>query len=392
MNGQRTAIVVGGGIGGLATAVALSNRGWRVEVLERAPEFGEVGAGLSVWSNGVRALDALGIGEQVMSRAMTETQVGIRDSSGKWLSRTDIEELDRRYGPLVMIHRAHLLEILRKAASGTALRTGVTVKHVLAAGQQVEVVHDDGAARADLVVGADGIHSAVRRSLWPQAPQPRYAGYTAWRLLVDPGAPPLHTGGESWGRGERIGLAPLPDGRIYMFGVANAPAGERSPDGELAELRRRFASWHDPIPRLLDRADEDAVMRHDLYELPPLKTFVSGRTALLGDAAHAMTPNLGQGACQSFEDAVTLAALLDRHPTVEAALDAYDRERRPRSQMIVRRSHRIGAVAQWSRRPAVALRNRVMSLTPPSSMLHSLAPVLDWRPQPERSRGTPRET
>ncbi|MEU8118274.1 FAD-dependent monooxygenase [Spirillospora sp. NPDC049024] len=379
MGEQRTAIVVGGGIGGLAAAVALTGRGWRVEILERAPEFREVGAGLSVWSNGVRALAALGVGEQVRTRAMSETQAGIRDSSGKWLSRTDTEEMTRRYGPLVMIHRADLLALLHEAASGAALRTGVTVKGVRAAGRHVEVAHDTGVARADLVVGADGIRSAVRRSLWPQAPEPRYAGYTAWRLLVDPGAR-LRAGGESWGRGERMGLAPLPDGRIYMFGVAGTPAGERSPDGELAELRRRFAGWHDPIPALLDRADEDAVMRNDLYELPPLKTFVSGRTALLGDAAHAMTPNLGQGACQALEDAVTLAALLDRHPTVEAALDAYDRERRPRSQMIARRSRRVGAVAQWSRRPAVALRNRVMGLTPPSAMLRSLAPVLDWRP------------
>jgi 2-polyprenyl-6-methoxyphenol hydroxylase-like FAD-dependent oxidoreductase len=379
MGERRTAIVVGGGIGGLATAVALSGRGWRVEVLERAPEFGEVGAGLSVWSNGVRALDALGIGDQVRSRAMIETQAGFRDWSGKWLSRTDTDEVNRRYGPIVMIHRAQLLAILREAASDATLRAEVTVQRVQAAGRQVEVMHDAGVARADLVVGADGIHSAVRHSLWPQSPQPRYAGYTAWRLLVDPGAT-LRAAGESWGRGERIGLAPLPDGRIYMFGTANAPAGERSPDGELAELRRRFAGWHDPIPALLHRADEDAVMRHDLYELPPLKTFVSGRTALLGDAAHAMTPNLGQGACQALEDAVTLAALLDRHPTVEAALDAYDRDRRPRSQMIARRSHRIGTIAQWSHRPAVALRNRIMGLTPPNSMLRSLAPVLDWRP------------
>ncbi|NKZ02365.1 FAD-dependent monooxygenase [Actinomadura latina] len=379
MGEQRTAIVVGGGIGGLATAAALSDRGWRVEVMERAPGFREVGAGLSVWSNGVRALDALGIGEQVRAQAMTETQAGIRDSSGRWLSRTDTEEVDRRYGPLVMLHRAHLLAVLHEAVSGIALRTGVTVTGVRAAGRQVEVVHEAGADRADLVVGADGIRSAVRRSLWPQAPEPRYVGYTAWRLLVDPGAR-LDAGGESWGRGERMGLVPLPGGRIYMFGVANTPAGERSPDGELAELRRRFAGWHDPIPALLDRADENAVLRTDLYELPPLKSFVSGRVALLGDAAHAMTPNLGQGACQALEDAVTLAAVLDRHPTVEAALAAYDRERRPRSQMIARRSHRVGAVAQWSSRPAVALRNRVMSLTPPSSMLRSLGPVLDWRP------------
>lgn len=379
----RTAIVVGGGLGGLATAAALIRRGWRVEVLERAAGFGEVGAGLSLWPNGVRALEALGVGEQVRARALAETQAGIRDVSGRWLSRTDTRELGHRYGPLVMIHRADLVDILREAVPATALRKNTTVTRVTtvagAGGPQVEVERSDGVSRADLLVGADGIHSTVRRSLWPQAPAPRHAGYTAWRTVVDT-SQRLSAGGETWGRGERIGIAPLPDGRTYLFGVANAPAGQRSPDSELAEMRRRFNGWHSPIPELLAAASEDAVMRHDIYELLPLSTFVNDTTALLGDAAHAMTPDMGQGANQALEDAVTLGALLDACPDVESALAAYDRERRARTQMIALRSHRIGAVAQWSSAPASALRNRLLRLTPSSFMLNALKPILTWQP------------
>lgn len=380
--GERTAIVVGGGIGGLAAALALIRSGWQVDVLERANAFREVGAGLSLWPNGLRALDALGVGEQVRAHALVETRTGIRDVSGRWLSQTDTEELGRRYGPLVMIHRAHLLNILLEAVPAASLRKETEVTRVIRSGSgtsQVQVEHSHGVSRADLLVGADGIHSTVRRSLWPQAPQPRYAGYTAWRLVADTDRP-LSAGGETWGRGQRVGIAPLPDGRVYLFGVANAPRGQRSPGRELDEMRRRFGGWHAPIPELLAAASEDAVMRHDICELPPLSTYVDGRAALLGDAAHAMTPNMGQGAIQALEDAVTLAALLGSGPDVESALAAYDRQRRPRTQMIARRSHRIGVAAQWSSTLGSSMRNWLLRLTPSSSMINALDPALTWQP------------
>ncbi|WP_406346180.1 FAD-dependent monooxygenase [Streptomyces sp. NBC_00648] len=377
--GERSAIVVGGGIGGLAAGVALARSGWQVKVLERAATFGEVGAGLSLWPNGVRALDALGVGDQVREQALAETQAGIRNTSGRWLSRTDTQELARRFGPVAMIHRAQLFDILRAALPAEALCADARVTRVGLRGQRVEVEHSKGVSQADLLVAADGIGSSVRRSLWPQAPAPRYAGYTAWRLVVDTGRR-VPAGGESWGRGERVGIAPLADGRTYLFCVANAPEGQRSPGSELAEIRQRFGRWHDPIPQLLTAADESAVMRHDIYELPPLATFVTGRAALLGDAAHAMTPNLGQGANQALEDAATLAVLLDTYPDVESALAAYDRHRRPRTQLVARRSHRIGVAAQWHSAPATALRDLMLRLAPSSTLLNSLTPILGWQP------------
>jgi 2-polyprenyl-6-methoxyphenol hydroxylase-like FAD-dependent oxidoreductase len=177
---------------------------------------------------------------------------------------------------------------------------------------------------------------------------------------------------ESWGRGERFGYGPLPDGRVYCFAVANAPEGAQ--DVGLAGLRSRFSGWHSPIPALLDAAGQDAVLHDDLYELPHLRAYAAGRVALVGDAAHAMTPNLGQGACQALEDAVVLAKCLDGN----GGLDAYDRLRRKRTQMITRRSHQIGVVAQWESRVAVALRNITLRLLPGWSFTRSLAPVLDW--------------
>jgi 2-polyprenyl-6-methoxyphenol hydroxylase-like FAD-dependent oxidoreductase len=217
------AIIIGGGIAGLASALALTRRGWEVEVLERAPEFTEVGAGLSLWPNALRALDALGVGEAVRGQAVLTGQAGIRDAAGRWLSRVDTAELARRYGPTAMIHRASLLAVLRAAVPDEALRPGITVTAVRPDGT---VAHSGGQARADLVVGADGVRSVTRQSVWPDAPAPRYAGYTSWRVVTPP--VPITELSESWGLGERFGYSPLQDGRIYCYATANAPKAPRA--------------------------------------------------------------------------------------------------------------------------------------------------------------------
>ncbi|PSL07008.1 2-polyprenyl-6-methoxyphenol hydroxylase-like FAD-dependent oxidoreductase [Haloactinopolyspora alba] len=367
------ALIVGGGIGGLAAAVAFDRHGWQVEVLERADEFTEVGAGISLWPNALRALDTLGVGSVVRSRALLSMQAGIRDRTGRWLSRTDTDELERRFGQMAMLHRADLLDTLRSNVPPGALHPGVTVHEVTPDGT---VRHSDGTSGGDVVVGADGIGSVVRRSVVPDAPAPRYAGYTAWRMVTSP--VDLEDGGETWGRGTRFGYAPLPDGRAYCFATVNAPQG--GVEADVSALRTRFASWHEPIPRLLAATEPHAVARHDIHHLPPLRTFTAGRVALLGDAAHAMTPDLGQGACQALEDSVVLAASAAGGRHMDDALAAYDRSRRPRTRMIARRARRIGRVAQWSAAPAVALRDAVMARTPRSALVRSLTPVLDWTP------------
>ncbi|WP_371583828.1 FAD-dependent monooxygenase [Streptomyces sp. NBC_01314] len=376
---QRAATIVGGGIGGLAAAVALRRRGWRVEVLERSPEFTEIGAGISLWPNALHALEALGLARAVQALGAVEAAGGVRDRQGRWLTRTDNAELARRFGhPLVVLHRADLLRVLTEALPADSLRSGSEVSVVRDGAQGPVVAHRGGESRPDLVIGADGLRSVVRRTLWPDAADPRYAGYTAWRTVTEPLAEPPSEGAAIWGRGARFGYTALPGGRMYCFATASLPAGAASGSSEYAELLRRFESWPDPVPALLTAVPADTVLRHDLYDLPPLPSFVSGRVALLGDAAHAMTPNLGQGACQALEDAVTLAHCLDGTPDVAAALRSYDLQRRPRTQAITRRSARLGAIGQLSWPPAVVLRDTAARLAPTRATLRSMTPVLGW--------------
>ncbi|WUR57206.1 FAD-dependent oxidoreductase [Micromonospora chokoriensis] len=379
------AVVVGGGIGGLSAALALHRHGWRVTVLERAAELREVGAGLSLMANAVRGLDALGLGPALRDGGHGEAPGGIRDRHGRWLSRMDATEMVRQLGTTALgVHRATLHRTLREALPASSLHTDATVEHVEPGPDHAEVRYQgpDGphTLRADLVVGADGLRSRVRAQLWPRHPGPVYAGSTAWRAAI--ALPEPVPAAITWGPGAEFGMVPIGDGQLYWYAALNAPPGGHAPD-ELAALRERFGDWHDPIPALLAATPPGVVLRNDIHHLAvPLPSYVRGRVALLGDAAHAMTPNLGQGAGQAIEDAVVLGAVCAAGAAaVPAALAAYDEQRRPRSQAVARASFTAGRFGQQLRNPlAVAVRDSAVRLIPARAALRSMARYADWRP------------
>ncbi|WP_326558657.1 FAD-dependent monooxygenase [Micromonospora sp. NBC_01796] len=381
----RTAVVVGAGIGGLAAGVALVRRGWLVTVLERAPVLGEVGAGLTLMSNALRGLDALGLAQAVRAQGRVDTPGGTRTSTGRWLSRIDSVAITRELGTAALgIHRATLHRILREALPAASLVTGAEVVDVLP-GPPARLTYLHRGRRQtvepDLVVGADGLRSMLRSRLWPAHPAPVYAGSTTWR-----GVTRQRWDGElvtaiSWGPGAEFGMVPLGDGRVYWYAAVNAPPGQRDADG-MSTVSGRFGSWHDPIPALLAATAADTVIRDDIHCLDaPLPSYVRGRVVLLGDAAHAMTPNLGQGAGQAIEDAVVLGAVCGPDSGLGAALVAYDGQRRPRTQRMARAARLIVRFGQQLEQPfAVAARNTLMRLTPSRTALRSMARYARWEP------------
>jgi 2-polyprenyl-6-methoxyphenol hydroxylase-like FAD-dependent oxidoreductase len=356
-----------------------------VKVLERAAEFGEVGAGLTLMPNALRALEALGLGDKVATEIRVDVAGGTRTWQGRWLFRIDSAAMTGAPGTTMLgVHRATLHRVLREALPPAVLRPATEVVDVTVDRPARVLFLQDGrpvTGNADLVVAADGLHSVVRARRWPDTPPPRYVGSTAWRGVTRDRWPGETMTTISWGRGTEFGMVPLEDGRVYWFAAMNAPPGLRRPD-ELAEVRRRFAGWHDPIPKLLAASDPAAVLRHDIYELTtPLPSYVRGRVVLLGDAAHAMTPNLGQGACQALEDASVLAALCSDCAHLDTALADYDQQRRPRTQSIVRAARLIGRFGQQLNNPvAVALRNTVLRAVPPRIAARSMVRYSDWRP------------
>lgn len=356
---RMKAVVVGGGIAGLAVASGLQRAGWETLVLERSPDSQPPRAGLSIFGNGFQALDALGLGAAVRGICSDHppfTKSGLRTPNGRFVvtfapgASENLRCVDR-----TELHGA-LLDSLEPGTVQWGRRvTGVS---------EGNVQTDDGTLTtgADLIVGADGIRSRVRAGL-PQDRPTRRSGYGVWRALT---SRPVHigVGGETWGAGERFGLAPLRDGRVYWFAVV-ASAGSETGTEALEEIRARFGSWHDPIAELIDATEPDAVHFTHSEELEgPLKSYVHGNTVLIGDAAHAMSPNLGQGANQALEDAATLCAVLTKEQDLSAALQRFDRLRRPRTQSIARESHSIGVAAQWSHPLLVRLREAGLALAP----------------------------
>ncbi|MET8001860.1 FAD-dependent monooxygenase [Nonomuraea glycinis] len=376
------AVVIGGGIGGLTAGIALHREGWEVSVLERAPKLEPVGSGLAIAVNGLRALDTLGLGDAVRRLSRVQGQAGIRAAGGRWLTHTTEDTARRRYGDsVVVLLRATLVDLLVDALGPQRLRLNTTVTAVDATTGDVRT--DGGELRADLVVAADGVNSAVRAALFPGHPAPVHAGVTAWRGLVPRPDVPVRSA-ESWGRGTVFGAHPISDDLVYFYATDLSPAGAAHGD-ERAELLRRFGGWHQPIPAVLRAADPARIIRNDLFYLrEPLPAMHAGRVALVGDAAHPMTPNLGQGACQAIEDAVVLARLAD------GDLAAYTEARLRRTAEVVRRSMSICALTKLRNPVAVALRDSGMSLATrlmPDLMLRSMDGILGWRPPPRTGNG-----
>lgn len=378
------AVVVGAGIGGLAAAVALRRIGWQVEVYERAATIGEVGAAVSIAPNAVKALRELGLEPAVEAVACALEGLESRTRGGRRITGVDAELLKERYSAgLFNLHRAALHGILRDALGDSPIHTGHTATGVDGA----SVVFDGPRGRldvdADLVVAADGVRSRLRAGLFPSYPGPAYAGYTVWRGLVSAeaaariGVPARLS--ETWGRGARFGCAPIGDGRAYWYAFENAEAGAAH-EHRAAALVSRFAGWHHPVPALIAATPDEALLRSDVHYLAePLESFTVGRVALLGDAAHAVTPDIGQGACLALEDAVALAGELST-AAVPEALASYDATRRLRTQALARESGRIGRMLMNPNPIVTGLRDASATVVPASLAMKTIADIYNWNP------------
>jgi len=377
------ALIAGGGIGGLAAAIGLRRAGWDVEVFERAPALAEVGAGISLWRNALAALDRLGVLGPLLDLGIEGQSGAFRTPDGSILLDMKAGAVDTsRGGVILLLHRAELLDVLLHALGRDAVRTGARLVGFDQDAGGVTARFEDGReARGDLLVGADGLRSTVRAALFGPGP-PRYVGYAAWRAVVafDPSrlAP-----GETWGRGRRFGQWGMTGGRTYWYAARTVPEGGGDPpEGRKRGLLDLFAGWHEPIEELIRATDESAILRNDIYDRPPLRRWSEGRVAILGDAAHPMTPDMGQGACQAIEDAVALADVLAGAgpDEVPAALRAFEAFRIPRASRIVRESRNAGAIAQWSNPIACRAREALLRSR---FVARKQAATLGWMIEPQ---------
>lgn len=366
--------VIGAGIAGLATAVALRRSGHDVSVVEQrsAPASG---AGISIWPNALAALDEIGLGDSVRQAGGRVTGGAIRWRDGTWLRRPSAQRIVAALGePLVVVRRSVLTDILRAALPPETLQTGVAATSVAVGESSVVVALSDGrTADVDAVVGADGVNSMVARTL--NGPlRSRYAGYTAWRGVAACALDPA-LAGETMAAGTEVGHVPLGPDHTYWFATERTPEGAASPQGEHAYLTTRLADWADPIPQLLAATDPADLLRNDLYDRAQPKHWSHGRAVIVGDAAHPMRPHLGQGGCQGLEDAAILARFVDLAPDLPTAFERFGAYRRRRVRPLVRESATIGRVVNL--RPAFlsGLASRSTALIPESLVTWHLASI-----------------
>ena len=371
------AVVVGGGIGGVATAVALGRRGMDVELCERAPELRDIGAGKSVWVNGIQALGHLGAAEDVLELGSPLDSLIITTWRGRVLQRIPVGRLGRN----IALTRRDVFQPLVKRLNGTVVRTNARCVEVAEEGDRVTARFDNGErAEGDFLVGADGIFSSVRTQLF-KGWDAEYAGHVAWRGIASFEHPgwPVGTAVNYYGRGKHFAVEPLRGGRIFWYGTKNLPRDARA--GGRAEVLEAFGDALDPIPALIEATSPDWIVRNRLFNLPFRSTWGKGRITLLGDAAHAMLPNLGQGACTAIEDAVVLANYLEKTRDVQDGLRAYERARRRRIRWIHWNSAMTSRLQLLENRAATRLRDAWI-WSQPGTLINQVVfrPILRFRP------------
>ena len=379
------AIVVGGGIGGISAAIALRRAGVEAAVFERAPGPPEVGAGVGLWSNALRVLKGLGLYEAVRGIG-AEIGGESRSWRGRRLFGYSAGEMRRRYGEAnVVVHRADLHKALLAALPEGPVLFGARMVGFTDEGDGVIARFADGREeKGDLLVGADGLRSAAREILVGDGP-PRYAGLTAWRGIAEgaDGFAPEGNGLNLWGRGSEFGVMNIGGGRAYWFLTKEAPEDEpESPAGRKREVLERLRGWYPPARAAVEATEEAKILRTDIYDREPVESWGAGRATLLGDAAHPMTPHLGQGACQAIEDAAVLADCLGGAKSgpgsTAAALRLYEERRVARTAEIVRRSRRLGRVLQLENPLLCGLRDALAGALPSGVMFRQLDPVLGY--------------
>jgi 2-polyprenyl-6-methoxyphenol hydroxylase-like FAD-dependent oxidoreductase len=371
-------VILGGGIAGLTAAIALKRIGIQVVVYEAAPEIRAVGAGLVLAANAIKAFRKLGVDQAVMAEGRLLDAFSIKDEKGRIITQTNSLASSEKYGAdNFTIHRAHLHRVLMSFLRPEEVHTNKGGVHFESRQKQVFLQFSDGSSvMADYLIAADGIHSAVRQKLAPGTTI-RYAGYTCWRAVIaDPFGDSNETT-ETWGPQGRFGIAPLAQNQLYWFACMKArPDDARLKHFTVADLLGQFGHYHHPIPDILRHTKNGDLIWSDIADLAPLPRYAFGNILLIGDAAHATTPNMGQGACQAIEDAVILADEIGKGGAVADAFRAFEKRRETRTHYVVSQSRLLGNIAQVQNKYMGALRNAVLRALPASVQQQQMDKIL----------------
>lgn len=348
--------IVGASFGGLCTAIALQKLGIDTKVFECSPKQARLNAGIVIGANSLKVLNTLGIGEQVLAEGSPQDKYTVYSTNGKVLTTSDY--VDSYVSTYIGIHRAKLIDILISQLKPGTIYYNKGLDHFKNTEDGIDLYFQDGSIeKTDYLIAADGLNSTVRQLLIPNHSL-RYTGYTCWRGIVkDCPDTLLQKFSETWGEKGKIGLVPLKDKKVYWY--AYKSSSENNPEynkWNIGDVLFNFYNYHTPIPQILDRMKQEDLIHHDLYDFEPLSQYKYGRVVLIGDAAHAAAPTMGQGANQAIEDALTLSYCLSNMETVDKAFQEFEAQRLEYTRSFVQIARKFGEVSKgeiasiWSRR------------------------------------------
>lgn len=366
-------LIVGGGIAGLTAAIALQKEGFDVKVLERSGKIRNVGAGLGLGANAWRGLKLLGITKALGEKCEPLQKVKFLTPDGKAISILDLKGLNEKYGGAYFaVRRADLHKCLVRQLKPDTLHLGKKIVSFDQDETGVRIYTQEGETfEGKALIAADGLHSAIRRLCLPRA-KLRYAGYTCWRAVVKRPVDTDLQGEfiETWGRKGRMGLVPLKDDQIYWYACVNAPTPNSAfNDFTTRDLLHLFGDYHSPIPEIIKETGDEKLIWGDIFDMKPKHRFAFHKVLLIGDAAHATTPNIGQGAGQAIEDALVLSQVVKHHLSqnkdgIEEAFLQFEQIRRTKTKKIISFSWQVGKVAQLDHPVLIGMRNVLMGMLP----------------------------
>lgn len=369
--------IIGGGIGGLMTAIALNRKGISSTVYEKAATHNPNGAGLSLWANATKLLDEHGLLEKLLSCGNALNEMHMHTPAGKRLGIVHLKKLEQRFHfPSIILLRSDLQQVLLNAVPETQVRFNRQYESIDITGIKPIVHFTDGTSEtADGIIFADGIHSQARTALF-QFPALQYAGRASWRGIAafDRTVIPETTSCEIFGQGKRIGIFPLKGNKAYWYAAVNMPEQESMKQRPTQEsVLSHFSNWSEPVNTLIKSTPENKIILTNINFTPSIHQLVKGPAALLGDAAHPMTPDLGQGACQAIEDACVMAECIATNSAIADAFKAYEQKRLTRVNTIAARSYSIGKMRQAGNPIGAIVRNTMMRVLPEGFALRMLA-------------------
>jgi len=363
MSKSKKITIIGAGIAGLTTAVALNQKGFEVEIYESTEEFNEAGSGINLAINAMQVFKRLGIYDNIRAHGYHTKSMNVRSKNLGYLTKASLLEFETDYNvEAVAIHRATLHEVLLNHIGDTKIHLNKKLKSIIKDKDTTVLTFEDEAVRfTDIVIGADGIHSAVRKAIFKNTTL-RDAKQVCWRGISTAKIGTQFKGelNEVWDIGKRFGFTHISDHQVYWFGLMDKDTFYKN-NPDVTEV---FSNYNPTVQAIIQHTPKDKIIQGEIWDLQPLDIWYKDAVCLIGDACHATTPNLGQGAVQAIESAYVLSNCLNEEPTAKEAFEAYQNIRIDKAKHVVNTSWKIGKLAQSNNKIVCLLRDFLLRLTP----------------------------